>query len=47
MAIKNLYHAKKVPVIHVEHPQGDQEELYQLTAQRSNPTSWWAEEVRS
>ncbi|CAE7262094.1 unnamed protein product [Symbiodinium natans] len=45
VAVKNLYHAKKVPVIHVAHPTGDQEELYQLTAQRSNPTSWWADEA--
>mmetsp|Transcript_18897 Transcript_18897/g.43921 ORF Transcript_18897/g.43921 Transcript_18897/m.43921 type:complete len:259 (-) Transcript_18897:106-882(-) len=44
VAIKSLYHVKQIPVIHVDHPAGDQEELFQLTSQKSNPVTWWADE---
>eukprot|EP00971_Amphidinium_carterae_P038118 749218-Amphidinium_carterae.1 len=44
VAVKSVYHVKKIPVIHVEHPGGDQSELIRLTSQASNPVTWWADD---
>lgn len=57
MVLRNILYAKKVPTVLVEHPadnfaeekpDGRQDELFALTAQRSAPVLWWqAERPRS
>lgn len=52
LALRNILYAKRVPTRYVEHPlgpemggaAGGQDALYRLTAQRSLPVLWWADE---